>query len=163
LSVVGAGAILANIAVFWRLVAIVQLRLIEMLVLVAFIGNGIGFSWAQAFPRHSHYGEGRFPIEAICIFGLLVSLFVFLLLGGVTSALAIAARLKVDEQADRFCLMFLFVLYPFAIVGGPTCAIFTYVCASVNEAAYFALFFSLTILSIVLVTGARHVRNKPSP
>jgi hypothetical protein len=120
----------AVFALVWRLFGAVQLRLGELLVLVAFFGNLLGWG-IKSFRVNS--------VDEIITFSIIAAFATVWLLGGVTSGLLIARRLKVEDSITRGALMLVFVLYPAALAGLPLCILTLIIMLGTGQKSEFIL------------------------
>jgi hypothetical protein len=158
--VMGAGVVIGIGATIWRLFGIVQIRSLELLALVALLGNVIGWSYSQQMMSMERFD--RFSAAPMLTFVFAMLMVTLWFLGGAASGLQIAQRLKINNTGERLWLMLLFILYPLglaAVIGGVMMVVFG---VAVQPAV-------LTIgIGVIMLGGgiwalARDYRHRPLP
>jgi hypothetical protein len=131
--VMAVGLILAIVGIVWRLFGVVQIRIGELLLLIAVLGNIYGLTFGALFgTERTFHGE---TVPAFC-FVIMASL--VWILGSVTTGLLIAARLGQDATADRLKYVGFFLIYPLGIASVFVCAIMSLIFIA-EQSSLFAL------------------------
>lgn len=137
----GAGALVMGwklAARFWRQT---RIRLIELMVMTVVSGGVLGFSIRALLG-----GSQRFDEEQILQIAVVLFVVLFWMLGGVSNAVIVAERLKIDSTLGRLKLMGIYLLLPVVIIGAPALGA---VLANVKWLGGYSLVSSLLLLSLV--------------
>lgn len=158
--VMGAGVVIGIGATVWRLFGIVQIRSLELLALVALIGNVIGWSISQQVMSMQRFERFSAAPMLTSMFAMLIVTLWFL--GGAASGLQIAQRLKINHAGERLWLMLLFILYPLglaAVIGGVIMVVF----GVAVHSAVVVIGIGVTLLGGGIWALARDYRDRPLP
>ncbi len=104
--------VMASTAIVWRLFGVIQIRISELLLLIALLGN-IG-GWSIRILLGASPNPQPEVIVSFCLFLIFVLVW---LLGGITNGLIIAQSLKRERTTERLGLAVVFILYPVGIAG----------------------------------------------
>ena len=110
--VLGLALLVAGAGIAWRLFGVCQIRTSELLILIAILGNVVGWSISGIRAELSTTRH-----VDVVVYGLLLAGFVVWFCGGWTTGLIVAKALKQDRLPERLALVFIFVLYPLGIFG----------------------------------------------
>lgn len=149
----GAGMMLALVGVVWRMFGVIQLRMTELLLLIAVLGNIYGWLATAMFGGRGSRGLDDVPLFLFIAVGTLVWI-----LGAVTNGLLIAVRLGEEETSARIVRVGFFLIYPIAIALVPICVLSTFICFT-QGSALFALALGIGIFGGWIWCYGRELQN----
>jgi hypothetical protein len=142
------------VAILQRFFTVVQIRLLELLLLLLIVGNMIGWSYAANFFSNRYVRD-----ENYFSFGLTVVLCMVWGVGGATNGLLIAKRLRSERTAERVWLMAVFILFPFAVAAMLISALVTIAAIfSANPRCLLAL--PIGLVAFIFTYYAQDLRNE---
>ncbi len=106
------GLLLAALGIGWRMFGVLQIRIAELIWLVAILGNFFGLC---LYLMQDSNGQIQIRNPGAWFNGVLFLLVWFM--GSVTNGLIIAQRLGLDSTSERIEMAGIFLMYPLGITG----------------------------------------------